>query len=190
MKKLTPALFLFWIIGCVPSLEPIWTENDLVYEAGLVGVWRDKDGKSRWTFTKAAEKEYRLVQTDENGVKAEFQVRLAKLKEHRFLDLSLHNIDDDQFKMNDWARLTIVPGHLILLVHSIEPELRIAAMNPDWLKEHLAKHPKAIRTRPVTGDSLVITAATEELQAFVLKHCSDEGLFGDPMELTRVEARK
>src|SRR5688572_25266369 len=114
MKKLILSLILLWIIGCVPSLEPIWTEKDLVYEAGLVGAWRDKEGKSTWSFTKAAEKEYRLVQTDENGVKAEFQARLAKLKDRRFLDLALHNVEDDQFKLNDWARLTIIPGHLIL----------------------------------------------------------------------------
>lgn len=190
MKKVLLPLcvsILIWIVGCVPSLNPIWTEKDLIFDAALLGTWRDKDSKATFVFTKTGDKEYRVLQTDDNGVKAEFGVRLAKLKDRRFLDFTIKNVEDDQIKLNDWARFSIIPGHLILLVHATEPELRIAAMNPDWLKEHVEKKPKAIATRK-HGDGLVLTASTEELQAFVLKHSGENELFGGPMRLARQQA--
>lgn len=190
MKKVLLPLcvsILIWIVGCVPSLNPIWTEKDLIFDAALLGTWRDKDSKATFVFTKTGDKEYRVLQTDDNGVKAEFEVRLAKLKDRRFLDFTIKNVEDDQIKLNDWARFSIIPGHLILLVHATELELRIAAMNPDWLKEHVEKKPKAIATRK-HGDGLVLTASTEELQAFVLKHSGENELFGGPMRLVRQQA--
>jgi hypothetical protein len=191
MKKvLLPlcVLIVIWIVGCVPSLNPIWTEKDLIFDPALLGTWRDKDSKATFVFTRTGDKEYRVLQTDENGVKAEFEVRLAKLKDRRFLDFTLKNVEDDEIKLNDWARFSIIPGHLILLVHATESELRIAAMNPDWLKQHVEKNPKAIATRKVGGDGLVLAASTAELQVFVLKYSGEDQLFGGPMRLARQQA--
>ena len=46
------ALFFLTVLvitGCVPSLHPLYTEEDTVYEVSLVGHWgKDKD---TWTFT-------------------------------------------------------------------------------------------------------------------------------------------
>lgn len=188
MKKVLLFLcvsILIWIVGCVASLNPIWTEKDLIFDPALLGTWRDKDSKATFVFTKTGDKEYRVLQTDDNGVKAEFEVRLVKLKDRRFLDFTIKNVEDDQIKLNDWARFCLIPGHLILLVHATDPELRIAAMNPDWLKEHIEKNPKAIATRKSGKDALVLTASTEALQAFVLKHAGEDELFGGPMRLAR-----
>lgn len=55
------AVVLVALVGCVPSLHPLYTDGDLVFNPALVGEWSEKDSEERWIFTKSGEKEYRLV---------------------------------------------------------------------------------------------------------------------------------
>jgi hypothetical protein len=192
MKNKIVLLFGLILAGCVPSWNPLYTEKDVVFDTALVETWTPADAKpesgERWVFTKAGEKLYRLQQTDEAGRKATFDVRLVKLKERRFLDLYLTQVNDDDLKLNDLARFSLAPAHLILKVEQIEPALKIAVMNPEWMKEFLKKHPDAIAHRLVLDGSVVLTASTSELQKFVLEHVDDNDFFADPIELRRKTA--
>ena len=187
-------LLLFGLIwaGCVPSWNPLYTDKDLVFDTLLVGTWTPieaKEGsKETWAFAKGGEKLYRLQQTDEDGRKADFEARLVKLKERRFLDLYLTKVEGDDLKLNALASMSLVPAHLILKVEQIGPALKIAAMNPSWLKEFLKKHPDAIAHRLVLDDNIVLTASTAELQKFVLEHADQEDFFGGAMEMRRKAA--
>ncbi len=58
----------FWFVGalvilagCVPSLHPLYTDKDTVFELALLGKWSEKDSKATWTFTKGNKKQYNLV---------------------------------------------------------------------------------------------------------------------------------
>src|SRR5262245_21597150 len=196
MKNNVLALVLLVFAGCVPSWNPLYTEKDLVFNPALVGTWAPadakQDSKESWAFTKAGAKLYHLQQIDEEGRKARFEARLVKLKEQQFLDLYLARIEDDDVKLNDVARFSILPAHLILKVEQIEPALTIAVMNPEWMKEFLKKHPDAIAHRVVNGDNIALTASTSELQKFVLDHLNDSEFFGGPMDLrpTAASAKK
>ena len=59
-------------------------------------------------------------------------------------------------------------------------------MNPDWLKDHVKKHPNAIAHRVTADGSIILAASTVDLQKFVLAHAAGENLFGGPMELKRL----
>ena len=87
--------------------------------------------------------------------------------------------------MNGWAAFSLVPAHLILQVHEIDPKLKISVMDPDWVKDWLQKNPKALEHRKIGDDRYVILASTKDLQKFVLQHASEEGLFGGAHELER-----
>lgn len=180
---------LLALAGCVPSWNPFYTEKDLVFDSTLVGRWRTveaKEGsKEDWEFTKAGDKHYQLTQTDEEGRKANFEARLFKLKEHVFLDLYLTKVEGDDLKANAWASISLVPAHLLLKVELTESALKLAAMNPDWLKEFLKQNPSAIAHRRVSDGSIVLAAGTDELQKFVLAHLGDKEFIGGPMELKR-----
>jgi len=188
LKNKILLLFALIFAGCVPSWSPLYTEEDLVFDPLLAGTWTpaqaEEGAKERWEFTKAGEKLYELQQTDEEGRKAGFEARLVKLKEHRFLDLYLTKAEDG-VKVNAWASFSLVPAHLILKVEQIDPALKIAAMNPTWMKEFLEQHPDAIAHRVVSGGNIVLAASTSELQKFVLEHVNDREFFGGPMELRR-----
>ena len=187
MKSRIILLCAVVVAGCVPSWNPFYTEKDLVFDLALVGTWSPsnaKEGsKETWTFTKESDTRYRLQQTDEEGRTADFDARLVKLKERRFLDLYLTRVEGDDVKLNAWASFSLVPAHLLLKVEQIQPALKIAAMNPDWMQKFLKQHPDAIAHRVVMEDNIVLTANTSELQKFVLAHADDADFFGGAMEL-------
>ena len=187
MKKWALAVVLLAIItGCVPCLNPIYTDKDVIVDPALVGTWGSGEPKEKWVFTKTAARSYKLAQTDGEGSTAEFDVRLVRLGDYRFLDLVVTNADEKHFRLNGFAAFSLIPGHLVLLVHEIEPKLKISAMNPDWLREWLEKNSKSIEHRKFGEDRYVILASTADLQKFVLRHASEEGLFGGPHELERM----
>jgi hypothetical protein len=191
MKTKSALLFGLILAGCVPSWNPLYTQKDTVFDAALLGRWlpitTNEGSKEAWAFGKKGEKCYELQQTDEQGRKANFDLRLVQLGKNRFLDLYLSKVEGDNVNLNAWAGFSLAPAHLILKVEQIEPALKIAAMNPDWLKKLVSDHPDAIGHRIVFDGDVILTASTSDLQKFVLEHC-EEGLFGGAMELKRITA--
>ena len=187
MKKWASTVLLFFAIvtGCVPTLNPIYTDKDLIFDPALLGTWGSDDPREKWVFEKTNEKSYKLKQTDSEGLTAEFDTRLVRLGDYKFLDLIVTNIDEKYIKLNGFAAFSLVPAHLVLQVHELRPKLKLSAMNPDWVKEWLDKNPKSLEHRKLGDDRYVITASTKELQKFVLQHADEEGLFAGPHELTR-----
>jgi hypothetical protein len=194
--KLTLAVCLALLLpGCVPSVNPLYTEKDLVFDPALVGVWTDERGKETWAFEKSGNKKYKLLQTDDDGRTAEFEVRLVQLKHYRFLDLYVVNPGaESDWKMNQYASFAVLlrPAHTFMKVSQIEPALGLSFLNPDWLQKLLEKDPRAIRhekdrfgAQNKDDFRIVLTADTKELQKFILKHVNDEDAFGKPSEFMR-----
>jgi len=187
MKRLIlPLALLAALAGCVPSLNPLYTEKDLVFDPALLGVWGEANAKETWTFEKAGEKKYKLLQTDNDGRTGEFEVHLLKLKDHYFLDLYVTEPGGEKWSPNDLARGAIImrPGHLFLKVTQIQPTLKMAMLDLDWLQKLLEKDPRAVRHEKIRFGSanekdfqLVLTAETKELQRFILKNV--DKAFGD-----------
>jgi len=187
MKTQVALLTTFVLVGCVPSWNPFYTEKDLAFDSALVGAWRPADAKEKelWVFTKTGERMYQLAQTDGEGRKADFEVRLFKLNGQRFLDLYLKKLEGDDRKVNVWANISLVPAHLLLKVEQIAPALKLAAMNPDWIQKFLKQTPSALAHQVVGEGNVVLTAGTVELQRFVLAHLDDKEFFGGAMEMNR-----
>ena len=193
MKNRLVWLACLALAGCVPSWNSFYTEKDVVFDPALVGTWRPAEAKESsseaWEFTTSADKLYQLAQTDEEGRKAVFEARLFKLKENFFLDLYLTKVEGDDVKMNAWAGFSLVPAHLLLRVEQIVPALKLAVMNPDWMRTYLKQHSDAIAHRVVADGNIVLTASTDELQKFVLAHLDDKDFIGDGMEMKRKQAQ-
>ncbi len=194
---LLTGLMLGLLPACVPSVNPLYTEKDLVFDPALVGEWSPDGSKETWRFEKVGEKRYGLTHTDDDGRKAEFDVRLVKLKKHRFLDLYLVNPGGADWKPNNLATFSMIvrPGHMFMKVTQIEPELELSFLDPDWLEDLLKEDPKAIRHERLRFGAdehdegrLVLTAGTRELQRFVLKYADDEKAFGSPSSMERQPA--
>ncbi len=185
MKRpiLIPLLaFAGLLAACVPSLQPFYTEADLVTEPKLIGRWSADNSSDTWEFRKDGEKAYTMIYTDKDGRAGQFDARLFKLGDHMLLDIVP---DGDSFHATDLPDVFnahLLPAHTLIRIESVGPTLMMGFMNVQWLDEHLRENPDAISHSHVKN-RVILTATTRHLQAFVRKHGSEEGFFTKPMDL-------
>lgn len=186
MKKLTYSL-LFGLLACaagcvVSSVYPFYLEKDLLFDPALLGVWTSQGKEPSSTeieFIQAGPKEYRITQDDP------YSVHLFRLHGHLFFDLFPAS---DKKEDADHA-----PVHRVFRVDQIEPHLKTAELNHDWLLEYLTRNPKAIAHVRIErkGDDgkvnsrVVLTAPTDKLQSFLLKHLKTKEAWGETGEFHR-----
>jgi len=172
---------LFLMAGCIPSVHPLYTDQDLIFDASLIGEWADKGGKETWTFTKSGENAYKLLYLDEKGKKGEFAVHLLNVGDRRFMDLYP---SDPDLQQNDFYKCHLMPVHMFFRVQQKENTLRMAFMKPDWIKKFLQEHPDAVKHEKV-DDGIVLTAQPKELQAFLITHEKTPDAWDESSPMTR-----
>lgn len=173
-------LLVAWTSGCLPpTLRPIYREDQLVFEPLLLGSWREEESAERWTFTAHDPRSYRLEHRDDKGRTGEFDVHLVHLGGELFADLYPMDVEED---LNGLMALHLLPMHTFARVQVTEEELRLSMMDRDWLDDYLADNPTALaheRLDHCDDDCEIITASTEDLQAFAVRHLGTEGAYGD-----------
>jgi hypothetical protein len=193
-KKLLFYLLAGILGGCIPviSLHPLYTKEDVVFDEKLVGTWVDdpKSPKTTWEFSReqAKEKTYKLVYSDDEGKKGSFVVHLVKLENRLFLD-----VFPDQFpsEQQDWQDMKLaynffffLPAHTFIKIDYIEPQLKMRLTAEDEIKELFKEDPNVIEYESADG-KVVLTASTEDLQAFVIEYAYDIRVFPTRVTLTR-----
>lgn len=168
------------LAACIPSVCPFYTDKDVIFDSRLLGEWQEKDTTNDpeiWRFEKSTNNAYKLTVVEQQGKTGEFAAHLFKLKQQQFLDLIP---TDCNYATNqaDLVAFSMFPGHLLVNVRRIEPELSLAFFDFDWLEKYLAKDPGAL-AHHTEGDRIVLTAGTRDLQKFVLKHLGTNELFKD-----------
>ena len=180
--KLLTFSFLLMLAGCVSSLNPLYTDQDLIYDPTVLGVWSDKDSKETWVFTQANEKEYKVIYTDEDGKEGEFRAHLLKIDGKTFLDLTPVK---PALSQNDFYKSGFLTTHTFVQITRInEQSAQISYLEPEWVKKFLDKNPTVIRHQKVNNE-ILFTASTKELQKFLLAHLNTEGAFAKPTIITR-----
>jgi ankyrin repeat protein len=180
-------------VGCGPvaSLEPIYTEKDLVFDPAALGVWyhdgahvhvtRDPKCRGHVFQCQRDEKAYRLVVvgTPHKGERqiAVFEAHLVQLKDHLFLDL-FPDFDDGYTRVSGWHGGNVRLAHQIALVKQLTPAPLVTFMDEKYLK----KHPPSIRHAP-PDDTVLITAPTKEVQRFLRKAVKRGAFEHDESEL-------
>jgi len=173
--------FLLLPVGCVPSLHALYTDQDVIFDQSVLGVWAEDGSKETWALTRGGEKEYKLVHTDEDGKKGEFVAHLLKVEGRMFLDL--YPVEPE-LRQSDFYRDQLLRAHTFAMVLQTEPTIHISYLEPDWLKKFLGNQPAALRHEKI-NDEILITASPKELQKFLLTHLKTEGAFSEPSELKR-----
>ena len=179
-KLLLLSLFLA-LTGCVPSLSPLYTEPDLIYDNSLVGVWLDKESGETWAFSNGGKLEYKLLHTAEDGRSGEFSARLVKIEGKLFLDIVPVKTG---FPQNDFFQSHLLTTHTFMNVVRSGPDVQIAVLESRWLKDVVETNRDAIRHEKINGE-IVLTASSKELQKFLLANLKTKEAFSQPLELTR-----
>jgi hypothetical protein len=171
------------LTGCVPSLQPLYTEKDTVFDPALVGVW-EKD-KEVWTLRAGEGKAYEVTMQSEKWPKAGFEAHLVELGKARFLDL----YPQEQEEGNAFYEFHRVPAHSISRIWLEGDTLRAAMLQDGWLEARIRDGQVQIGHQfgGPKGDGLVLTAPTGQLQALVMRYADDTKAFADPQRYRRVK---
>ncbi|MHC4394725.1 MAG: hypothetical protein ACYS1A_03650 [Planctomycetota bacterium] len=187
-KKLLFYLLAVILGGCVPSLNSLFTENELIFEENLLGTWAEDDSRETWQFKRGSDdpnnKFYEMTYTDSNG-KGVFFAGLGKINDVMFLNIYPHEPELD--KTNDFYKFHILRVNTFMKIEQIEPTLKMAMMSPDTIKEMLENDPNIIEHKFIeNGERILLTASTKQLQQFMKEHANDKDLFDEPVELKRL----
>lgn len=209
MKTNTVLLYglLIFVGGCIPviSLQPLYTQEHLIFDEHLLGAWLENpsDTNSTWEFTRVgqagadklpgdlrddADKVYYLSLTDPEGRKGSFFAVLVKLDNAVFMDVFPDTLpsgqDDPENTELFYNAFFFVRAHTFIKANLSGNRLTMWVTNDEKMSELLESRPSPIAYESA-DDRTILTASTKDLQAFVSKHASDDRVFGDEIILER-----
>ncbi len=169
------------MFGCVPSLQPLYTGKDLVFEPKLIGTWASADNKQALAFNKGSDdKSYEVLATDENGAVSKLDAHLVRLGNDLFFDTTVKDAD----LKGDFAKFHLLPAHLFTKITLSGDTLTYAALNFDWIKKQNEAKKLALRHEVIEA-TVVLTAPTKELREFLRKNAGTADAFQTPVEFKR-----
>jgi hypothetical protein len=192
-RKILIFVFAVLLASCVPSLHPLYTDKDVIFEPKLLGVWDDSNDTGIWEFRAGAEpNSYEMIYTDKEKKSGSFQAHLVKLDEMLFLDV--YPNDPNCQAGSSYNKMLLVPAHTFLKVEQIEPTLKWQFMDVDKIQKHLEKDPKLLKHELVLTQNketkVILTASTKELQDFMRKHANEDWVFGKAVNMKRMAKSK
>ena len=159
--------------ACIPSLHSLYTESDLIYEKTLEGVWVENDAS--WIFKKASGKTYDITMIDGEKKAGHFAGHLIKLGDRHFLDLYPTDLETGGSNFYD---MHFVPAHTFAWIQYDDSKLQFNFLHVETIADLLEDDPDALPHKLI-DDNLVLTAETEKLQAFILKHMHEDDFFAE-----------
>jgi hypothetical protein len=157
--------------GCVPSLHPLFTGNDLIFDANLVGKWASTEPNETIVFQQTKNKSYECIYVDKDKKSGKFIVSLGKLGNTMYLDIYP---DEPNMPENGFYTSHLLPTHSFMKIELLKNTLKLCSMSPDNTDSLLKFRPNAVKHEKVDGDHIVLTAPTKELQKFILKYGTDK----------------
>lgn len=166
-------ILLLSMTGCfVLSVHPLYFEENLIFEPGLVGTWGEKqyekDLSELWIFKKSGDKSYRLIIREKDSGEGVFEAHLLKLGKHLFLNLYPEEPETGM----EFYNMHLIPAHSFIKVSLEGHVLRLGFFDLDWLEKSLEQNKVKIKHER-RDDTIVLTASTKELQEFVINHVEE-----------------
>lgn len=169
------------MLGCVPSLQPLYSDKDPILLPALAGTWASEDGKDTFTFkADDQDRKYDITCVSEKGT-GRIEGRLLRLGQQLFLDTTVNDLPDTK---SDYAKFHLLPVHLFTKISVEGDVLKYATLNIEWIKKGIDQNKLTIR-HETTKDLIVLTASTPELQEFIRAHADDKDAFQETKVLRR-----
>ncbi len=204
MKLKTKFVLSFVLLGftltscIVTSLNPLFSEDQLIFNKSFIGTWLDTDstewnisafngfdfglgeGKKDSIADKEAPKAYYLKLKD-NKSTGNFILGLIKLDDNFFVDFYPDIYSNDPIK-NEFYTVHRLPVHSFGKALITDTLIKIQRLNYDWLNEY-AKSTDALLDMQELETGTVITSSTEEIQRFLIKYADNKDVFSDAIVL-------
>ena len=146
------------LTGClVPSLHPLYLENDIITRPEIVGTWTGQDDGTTWIFEKEPDSSYSLAYVDsEEADTSWFIIHLVQFDSVLFMDAypNPSEILTDAYKSH------LIAAHSFSKVQIDSEGLTISVIDADWLHKEIDSGRVHIAHEQLGPDDLVLTAAT------------------------------
>ena len=174
---LTMVLLVLSFLGCISSVNPLYTENDVLFNPNLLGEW--SDGEMKLTFTRQGENAYILITSEDEG-QASYTTHLVQLDNSTYLDI----YPLDTLENTYLFEATHFPTHYIWKIEIMQEEILLSEMDSQ-LGDALIKDSLFDIPYVQSEDGwILVTASTEKLQKFFREN---ENLFIDPVVYRKEE---
>ncbi|MBE3143351.1 MAG: DUF4185 domain-containing protein [Planctomycetes bacterium] len=150
--------FSILLIGCALSINPVITESDAIFDARLLGNWKDISSSDQASISRGTANSYEIEYTSD-GKTGRFEARLGHLGEHLILDVwpKLHIGD-----LSDPYADMLIAGHLQLFLEVSDNEIAVATIDPDSLLSSLQSGKVKLPYEHST--EFILSGTTEELR--------------------------
>ena len=192
--------YLTWLSGCLTALYPFFTPEDLLRADWLLGTWQGQATRyptkghgsaeppgDHWHFrpggdsTKDESPSYRLTHYSYPATDTVvFEAWAFRLDGQLYLDLRPYDLKLE----NSLLAMAVIPGHALLKVEQQGNALRLSSFSSSWLAEQIEAGKCDIAFEQPDAGSVVLTAATEELQR-LLRTYADEAQAFEEMDVLR-----
>lgn len=174
---------LFLSASCIPTLHPIYTAADLVFEPDLVGEWVNEEEVDSETLsiTRSGDKSYAFVMNDE-GEKSRFRVHLIQIRNNYFVDFFPEpEGSDDLCKTELFDRYGphFIAAHTFYKVEFLDDQLKLSGLDSTWLQKELEREPSLLTVENLGRNEWLITSSTEKIQAFLEVYGNDTDAFSN-----------
>jgi hypothetical protein len=163
--------------GKLISVQPLATDENIVFDPGLTGVWRDDD-ETVYTVRDDGSKSYEIDCVSKGKVEetTALKARLVQLGDQRVLDLSARK--EEPFSIS---------GHAFVRVTPVAEGLEIRFIGSEWLQDQIVQTKSPAHflygDRPAHP---VITASSQDLEKFLRTFGLSEAALEEPGILHRV----
>lgn len=194
LKVITFYLLAVVLGGCAPpvqSVYPLFSENELIFDPNLLGLWKATDSNMTGQFSRLEDQNsceinaYRLVITDNDGNRGLFLAGLGELQGNLFLEIYPDTSLAYDRQESGFHKQHLLSMYSFMRIEQIDPNLKIALMDYDKVSKIIEADPNILR-HEFANDKLILTALTEELQEFVIEYGINvddaNSIFGGPAE--------
>ena len=184
-KSVVSMIFLVALVtaACVPSIHPFYEEKDAYFDAGLIGKWSNEARTETWIFEKSGSTEYRMEYIDEHRRTGIFEVRLFKIRDRTFVDLTPVR----PANLQGFYGGHLLPVHTSFAVELGKDSAKLMYLDPVWLKQYLQNNPMAVRHTTIDGE-IFLTDSTSKLKAFIKTHLDTRGAFEQTEVISKIGA--
>lgn len=192
MKKVSILLaftfVLVFLSGCLQTVHPIFTVNDIVYEQKLLGTWKTEPGKDfsiavitnlaaensialPEKLTAVKQKGYLVSYKKEDGeLTGQHIAFLARIGKHLYFDY--YPVDQKAEEiMDDFFQVHYVKMHTSYRVEiKNDGSFELSQLDGSFVKNLIDEKKIRISHETDADGNMVITASTKELQQYLLKY--------------------
>ena len=167
---LLAAAAITMLAGCGPivSVQPLYTDDDVVYETGLTGAWEVLDDDGVWFIQGDGKSPYRVVTVSADARDVDrYEMRLVRLGDALFADLQQTGKPDDGLS---------VRGHVMARLRLEGDRLSVRLVGSEWLDKQIGEWKFPARKE---RDDIVLTGSTEQVRALMARLAEEPQAFGD-----------